>query len=46
MHKIIFFPEKICLASLPKNFRHVTRNTLIFYLALLAGIKDNEQDKG
>ena len=34
MHKIIFFPKKICVPTLPKIFRPVTRNTLIFYLAL------------
>ena len=31
MHKIIFFSrKKICLPTLPKIFRPVTRNTLIF----------------
>ena len=38
MHKIIFlFPEKknICVPTLPKISRPVTRNTLIFYLAWL-----------
>ena len=38
MHKSIFFPEKkikkICVLALTKIFRHITRNTLIFYLAL------------
>ena len=35
MHKIIFFSKKIkiCVPTLPKMFRSVTRNTLIFYLA-------------
>ena len=38
MHKIMFFPEKklkkICvpIATLPKIFRPVTRNTLIFFI--------------
>ena len=37
MHKIIFFPEKsdykkICVPTVPKIFRHVTGNTLIFFL--------------
>ena len=30
MHKIIFFPEKICVPTLPKIFRPVTQNTSIF----------------
>ena len=38
MHKIIIFPEKkikkIRVPTLPKLFRLVIRNTLIFYLAL------------
>ena len=34
MHKIIFFQKKKCVPTLPKIFRSVTRNTLIFYLAL------------
>ena len=34
MHKIIFFRKKIRVLTLPKIFRPVTRNTLIFYLAL------------
>ena len=31
MHKTIFFPEKknVCVPTLPKIFRPVTRNTLI-----------------
>ena len=38
-HKIIFFPEKIYVPSLPKIFRPVTQNTLIFLhgLALFLG---------
>ena len=36
MHKIIIFPEKkICVPTLPKLFRPIIQNTLIFYLALL-----------
>ena len=32
---ILFFPEKkTCVHTLPKIFRPVTRNTLIFYFAL------------
>ena len=34
MHKILFFPEKNCVPTLPKIFHPVTQNTLIFYLAL------------
>ena len=33
MHKIIFFSrKKICVPTLPKNFRPVTLNTLIFFI--------------
>ena len=37
MHKIIIiFPEKkICVPTLPKIFRPVTRNTLIFLFGLM-----------
>ena len=35
MHKIIFFPEKkICVPTLPKIFRPITRNMLIFLFGL------------
>ena len=30
MHKIIFFPQKMCVPTLPQIFQTVTRNTLIF----------------
>ena len=37
MHKIIFFQEKkiktICVPTLPKMFRPVTRNTLIYLIS-------------
>ena len=32
MHKIIFFPEKKSVPTLPKKFRPITRNTLIFFI--------------
>ena len=36
MHKIIFFQKKsMCVPTLPKISRPVTRNTIMFYLALL-----------
>ena len=35
MHKIIFYPEKIiCVPTLPKIFRPVTRDILIFLFGL------------
>ena len=36
MHKIVFFPEKKCNLpkTLPKIFRPVTQNTLIFLFGL------------
>ena len=44
MHKIILFPEKnikrICVPTLPKMFRPVTRNTLFFAELQGAGIAD------
>ena len=37
MYKILFFPEKnICVPNLPEVLRPVTRNTLIYYLALFS----------
>ena len=30
MHKIIFFPDKKCVPTLPKDFRPVTQNTYFF----------------
>ena len=36
MHEIIFFQKKICEPTLPKIFRPVTRNTLIFETVLLS----------
>ena len=46
MHKMIFFQKKkiikkICVPTLPKIFRPVTRNTLIFLL----GLKNNFEHK-
>ena len=33
MHKLLFFPEKyLCVPTLPKFFRPVTLNTLIFFI--------------
>ena len=44
MHKIIFFPEKKIIMkkqvpTLPKFFRHVTLNTLIFLFGLIDSVK-------
>ena len=45
MHKIIFFSrkkviKKICVPTLPKIFRPVSRNTLFFYLAYTQEVVD------
>ena len=34
MHKNVFFPEKKCVLTQPKIFRHVTQNTLILLFGL------------